>query len=131
MSIELKIKQKHLALEPKIIKAEESKIEKQIEWHRKNASQNPHFNVYPLISQLWKLRRHRKENVAYESRATNLARIYLVGRAYSYAEKKRKEDKEYNFQKYVIPRITAMIKKYGNTDQQKTDDKVIIEWSKL
>jgi len=126
MSIELKIKAKHLALEPGIIRHEEEKLQKQIDWAVKNSRE-----TWQLIGQLWRLRNHRNNEVCNEARATNLARTYLAGKPYSYAEKKRKEDKEFSFQNHVIPRITAMVKKYGKGDQLKADDKTIIEWSKL
>jgi len=40
MSIELKIKSKHLSLEAKVIKFEEAKLKKQIRWHSKVQSPN-------------------------------------------------------------------------------------------
>lgn len=130
MSIELKIKAKHLALEPGIIRHEEEKLQKQIDWHRKNDKDSG-----ALIMQLWQLRNHRKNEVRNESRATNLARVYLAGKPYSFAEKKRKVDNEFTFDHLVIPRIAAMAKKYGPWQQRSTDDKVmqdkIREWSKI
>jgi hypothetical protein len=121
MCIELKIKSKHLALEPKIIKHEEVKIKSQIKY-TKGTDAN-------LIYKLNDLVRHRKFNVRNESRATELARTYLAGKPYTHAEKKRKD--EGSFQYYIVPRIVAMVTKYGKGDQRKIDRKVIEEWSKL
>lgn len=126
MSIELKIKAKHLALEPSIIRCEEKKIKKQIKWARANSK-----DTGALITKLWSLSSHRKREVCNEARATQLARVYLANKPYSSAEKKRKADREYSFQRNIIPRIVAMIKKYGTGDQLKIDDKSIQVWSKI
>ena len=72
---------------------------------------------------------HRRWNVRNESRATALARAYLAGKPYSYVEKKRKDDGM--FQLYIIPRIVAMVTKYGTKEQRSVDRKVIAEWSKV
>ena len=121
MSIELKIKAKHLALEPKIIKCEEEKLKGQIKYTKGTDT-----------SLIWKLNSlvvHRKWNVRNESRATELARTYLAGKPYSYTEKKRKDDMM--FQLYIVPRIVAMVTKYGKGDQRKVDAAIIREWSKI
>ena len=120
MSIELKIKSKHLALEPQVIKHEERKLKGQIKY-TKGTDAN-------LIYKLNELVNHRKWNVRNEARATELARAYLAGKPYDYVEKKRKDDGM--FQMYIIPRIVAMVTKYGKGDQRKIDRKVIQEWSK-
>lgn len=121
MCIELKIKAKHLALEPKIIKHEESKLKGQIKYTKGTD-----------ISLIWKLNslvNHRKWNVRNESRATELARAYLAGKPYSHVEKKRKDN--VMFQLYIIPRIHAMVIRYGKGDQRKIAVDVIKEWSKV
>jgi len=121
MCIELKIKAKHLALEPKIIKHEERKLKGQIKYT--NGTD---------ISLIWKLNSltsHRKWNVRNEARATELARAYLAGKPYSYVEKTRKN--EVMFQLYIVPRIVSMVTKYGKGEQRKIDAAVIKEWSKL
>jgi hypothetical protein len=121
MNIELKIKAKHLALEPSIIKCEENKLKKQIKYTKGTDAK--------LIYKLNELVNHRKWNVRNESRATELARAYLAGKPYTYVEKKRKDDGM--FQLYIVPRIVAMVTKYGTGDQRKIDRKIIQEWSKL
>jgi len=126
MSIELKIKAKHLALEPDVIRHEEYKLKEQIK-HLKGSSDGVDKLNYKLNS----LITHRRGVVCNEARATHLARTYLSGKPYLHAEKKRKEDREFIFQRLVIPRITAMVKKYGHDVGYNVSDKVISEWAKL
>lgn len=121
MCIELKIKAKHLALEPQIIKHEEQKLKGQIKY-TKGTDANLIYKLNDLVN-------HRKWNVRNESRATELARTYLAGKPYSYVEKKRKDDGM--FQLYIVPRIVSMVIKYGKGEQRKIDAKVIREWSDL
>lgn len=123
MSIELKIKAKHLALEPSIIRKEEARLKKQMKYNRGENS------YWDLARKREELSVHRRWNVRNESRATELARAYLAGKPYSYVEKKRNDDGM--FQLYIVPRIVAMVTKYGTGDQRKIDRKVIQEWSKL
>lgn len=123
MCIELKIKAKHLALEPNIIKCEERKLRKQMKYNRDGEA-----SYWDLARKREELSVHRRWNVRNESRATELARAYLAGKPYSYVEKKRKNDGM--FQLYIIPRIVAMVTKYGKGDQRKVDRKIIQEWSK-
>ncbi len=54
MSIELKIKSKHLSLEAKVIKFEEAKLKKQIRWHSKVQSPNKklEWKLNSIISNL-------------------------------------------------------------------------------
>ena len=124
MCIELKIKAKHLALEPSIIKREEDKLRKQMKYNR-----DGDVSYWSLNLKRESLCNHRRWNVRNESRATELARAYLAGKPYSYVEKKRNEDKM--FQLYIVPRIVAMVTRYGTGDQRKIDRKVIQEWSKI
>jgi hypothetical protein len=121
MCIELKIKAKHLALEPSIIRCEERKLKKQIKFTNGTDAN--------LIDKLNSLTCHRRWNVRNESRATELARAYLAGKPYTFVEKKRKDDGM--FQLYIVPRIVAMVSKYGTREQRSVDRKVITEWSKL
>lgn len=127
MSIELKIKAKHLSLEPGIIRTEERKLKARIKYLKKNSL----GETEGLSNKLNSLITHRRTDVRNEARATHLARTYLANKPYAYAEKKRKPENEDTFQRYVIPRITAMIKKYGTDSQRLTEDKAIKEWSKL
>ena len=125
MCIELKIKSKHLALEPAIIKCEEAKLKRRIKHHRSDDKTS-------AITLGWKLDslvRHRKMDVRNESRATHLARTYLAGHPYARAELKRNDD--YFFETYIVPRVVAMVTKYGSKDQRSVDKKTIIEWAKL
>ena len=121
MCIELKIKSKHLALEPQIIKHEERKLKKQI---RSNKG-----DLQSLVSKLDSLVNHRKCNVRFEARATLLARTYLQGKDYKSVEHKRHD--EGTFQYYIVPRIVSMVTKYGKGEQRKITKETIIEWSKL
>ena len=123
MSIELKIKAKHLALEPQIIKREELKLRKQMKYNRGEQS------YWDLDRKREELSVHRRWNVRNELRATELARAYLAGKPYNYVEKKRKDNGV--FQLYIVPRIVAMVTRYGKGDQRKVDASIIREWSKL
>ena len=125
MCIELKIKAKHLALEPAIIKREEAKLKRRIKHHRSDDQTS-------AISLGWKLDslvRHRKMDVRNESRATHLARTFLAGKPYARAELKRNDDDF--FKLYIVPRVVAMVTKYGTGVQRSVDKKAIIDWAKL
>jgi hypothetical protein len=123
MNVELKIKSKHLALEPKIIRIEERKLKKQIKYTR-GTDQS-------LIWKLQSLQQHRRGVVRNESRATELARTFLAGKAYSYVEKKRKPENEHNFQQYILRRVLSMVQKYGTITQRKVEIEDLKLWSKL
>lgn len=123
MCTELKIKAKHLALEPGIIRKEENKLRKQMKYNRGEPG------YFALENKRDSLCNHRRWNVRNESRATGLARAYLAGKAYITVEKKRNED--VMFQMYIVPRIVAMVTKYGKGDQRRIDRTHIKEWSKL
>lgn len=118
MSIELKIKSKHLAHEPAIIRHEEKKILKQIRSGYCN-------DTAAALRKYGSLYNHRKWNVRNESRATELARAYIAGKPYASVEQKRKPENEYKFKSRIIPRVAAMVQKYGTLNQS------IEEWSKL
>jgi hypothetical protein len=120
MSIELKIKAKHLALEPAIIRKEEQKVLKHI---RSGYCNDAVAGYNKYVS----LRNHRVWNVRNEARATNLARAYLAGKHYETVEQKRKPENEYKFQRYIVPRIAAMAMKYGKAS--KVTDQEIIDWT--
>lgn len=122
MCIELKIKSKHLALEPSIIRSEEKKLKKQMKYHRSD-------DAVSSISLEWKLHsltNHRKWNVRNEARATHLARAYIAGKAYASVEKSRND--EGLFRNYIVIRIVAMVQRYG--DRKVTSD-MIREWAKV
>lgn len=126
MCIELKIKAKHLALEPAIIRKEEAKLKKQMKYHRSGDDKS----VFTLARKLDELCVHRRWNVRNEARATHLARAYLAGKPYASVEKLRKENYPMFFM-YIIPRIVAMVTKYGTGEQRKADRNTIHEWYKL
>lgn len=121
MSIELKIKAKHLALEPNIIRCEERKLKGQIKY--------TNGTDQSLIWKLNSLQNHRVCIVRNEARATHLARTFIEGKPYSYAEKKRND--EGLFQLYIVPRILAMVQRYGKGEHRRITVDVIKEWSKL
>lgn len=121
MSIELKIKSKHLALEPAIIRKEERKLLNHIRSGRSN-------DTAAAIRKYESLHNHRKWNVRNEARATELARAYITGKPYLSVEQKRKDENEYKFLVYIVPRIVAMVNKYG---KDSVDNDKIRAWSKL
>lgn len=136
MSIELKIKAKHLALEPSIIKQEERKLKKQIDYYKvyhqitediESATvYKNHRKLYNLNFKRLRLIDHRRWDVRNESRATELARAYIAGKPYSLAEKSRKD--EALFKHTIAPRVHKLVVKYGiystTLDQ-------ILNWSSL
>jgi hypothetical protein len=126
MCIELKIKAKHLALEPSIIRHEEDKLKKQIKYHRSSDA----TSAFTLARKLDELTAHRRWNVRNESRATNLARAYLAGEVYSTHEKRSVANNAMFFM-YIVPRIHAMVTKYGKGDQRKVTREDIWNWSKV
>jgi hypothetical protein len=121
MSVELKIKSKHLALEPAIIRKEEQKLDKQIK-HYKSYHQitkdgdtwsfsKDHPDLYNLCLKRGSLICHRKWNVRNEARATYLARAYLKGVPYKVVEANCKE----KLWSPVMDSLIRMVMKYGNT----------------
>ena len=121
MSVELKIKSKHLALEPAIIRKEEQKIRKQIDWlKQKHQIQDANMfddMFYPYHKKWYSLHHHRKTVVRYEARATHLARAYLAGMPYEKVEKKtRVDDTLYS---NILPRVYSMVAKYQDKPLQK------------
>lgn len=118
MSIELKIKSKHLALEPAIIRHEERKLRKRI---RANRNYQDNKTAEALESKWYSLYTHRKWDVRNEARATHLTRAYLAGKSYKSVEKTC-----YNndlLKNVIVPRIVSMVMKYGPTTYLKTWDR--------
>lgn len=105
MSIELKIKSKHLALEAGVIRFEENKLKSQIKWFC--GKRMPHRHIETKLNQL---NSHRKWNVRNENRATFLARAYISGKPYNTIEKSVKDSTVLNY--YIIPRVFSMVYKY-------------------
>ena len=126
MCIELKIKAKHLALEPQIIRKEEDRLKKQIKYHRSSDA----TSAFTLATKLDELVNHRRWNVRNESRATNLARAFIAGDMYSKHEKRSAANNAMFFM-YIVPRIHAMVTKYGKGDQRKVTREDIWQWSKV
>lgn len=120
MSIELRIKSKHLALEPAIIKHEEEKLKRQIKWLKNNGRDN---EARQLDYKLQSLINHRRIDVANEARATFIARAFLAGKPYSSVERGVKN--KWLFRTKILPRIVAMAKKYG---KWQTTEQDIMEW---
>lgn len=105
MSIELKIKSKHLGLEAKVIKFEEAKLKCQIRWHSERLSPNK-----PLEWKLNSLTSHRKWDVRNENRSTFLARAFIAGVPYKTVEAKCKDEVKRTV--YILPRVLSMVNKY-------------------
>ena len=114
MSVELKIKSKHLAFEPAIIRKEEYKLIDRMrqfrEFHQVDGSEDPEY--YDLEWQHRSLYRHRTWDVTNEARATYLARAFIDGKAYSKTER-RTEKRGPIFTKRILPRVVDMVAKYG------------------
>lgn len=122
-SVELKIKAKHLALEPAIIKKEERELKKMGKYLREKQESDS-----SVMRKLHSLQQHRKEDVRWEARATHLARAYLAGQAYTDVEQKRKQDKEFYFRWKIMKRIVSMVNKYR--DRQTTSEVTIDDIAK-
>lgn len=120
MSIELKVKSKHLSVEARIIRHEENKLKRQIEWKKQNEQDQEAER-----SQWFSLNEHRRWDVRNENRATFLARAYIAGKAYKNVEQKRKEEREYLFYQKILPRVLTLVKKYSNPN---LDLKHITAW---
>lgn len=125
MSLELKIKSKHLTEEAKIIRFEENKLRRQVRYLHEAQRE---VDAYAAFYKWQSLNSHRRQDVRVENRATFLARAYLAGKDYSEVEQKRSPDMEYDFQSRVIPRIVAMINKYGSTA---VDAPTLKKWATL
>lgn len=81
MSIELKIKSKHLSAEAKIIRHEENKLKRQIQWLKEH--QQPHADKSDTLSSI---SGHRRWEVRNENRATFLARAFIADVPYKTLE---------------------------------------------
>ena len=105
MSIKLKIKSKHLALEAGVIRFEEQKLKRQIEWLKTHQKDEATFR-----SEWESLNSHRRFDVRNEARATYLARGYIEGRKYETIENNIKDLGTFN--SYILPRVVSMVIKY-------------------
>jgi hypothetical protein len=113
MSLELKIKSKHLTEEAKIIRFEENKLLRQVRYLHETQRDN---EADKKFAQWSSLNTHRRQDVRVENRATFLARAFIAGKNYFEIEQKRSPEMEYDFQTRVIPRLVSMVNKYGNTN---------------
>ena len=121
MSVELKIKSKHLSEEARIIKFEEKKVFKQYEWAKRQHyahTRNDEFvyNQDPAYRTWESLNRHRRWDVRNENRATFLARAYLAGKDYKTVEHKCND--LVVLRCYIFPRLCEMVNKYGPPAQK-------------
>lgn len=113
MSVELKVKSKHLSEEARIIRFEEHKFQKQVDWLK--ARQQPYENQHATMMSL---KEHRRWDVRNENRATFLARAFLAGKAYKTIEQKCHDPVVLRC--YVFPRICDMVNKYGPANEKLT-----------
>ena len=111
MSVELKVKSKHLSEEARIIRFEERKFRKQVDWLK--SRQQPYESQHDTMMSL---KLHRRWDVRNENRATFLARAYLAGKEYKTVEHKCHD--LVVLRAYVFPRVCDMINKYGPADQK-------------
>jgi len=134
MSIELKIKSKHLALEPAIIRKEEKKLLKRIKnhihHHQINSANLDWLVMYEDYPELYKIHEkyaslysHRSTVVRYEARATHLARAYLKGMPYKVVESKTRDDGLCNA---VSSSLVRMVMKYGTTRYNSDVDRSVV-----
>jgi hypothetical protein len=80
MSVELKVKSKHLSEEARIIRFEERKQLKQFEWAKRKHYATGSNDTYPYWNDIaWRnyynLNSHRRKDVRNENRATFLPRV--------------------------------------------------------
>lgn len=113
MSVELKVKSKHLSEEARIIRFEEHKFRKQVDWLK--GHQQPYEKEHATMMSL---KQHRRWDVRNENRATFLARAYLAGKDYKTVEHKCND--LVVLRCYVFPRVCDMVNKYGPADQKLT-----------
>lgn len=123
MSVELKVKSKHLSVEAQIIRFEERKLKRQAEYLRKRQAVD---KAFAATNKFISLNQHRRWDVRNENRATFLARAYLAGKAYREVEQKRKRENEYTFSWHVTNRAVTMINKYG---KRTIDRQAFLDWA--
>lgn len=121
MSVELKIKSKHLSEEARIIRFEERKLLKQYQWSLNKYKEAGHNDMYPrwddkAFMQYTSISNHRKWDVRNENRATFLARAYLTGKAYKTVEQKCNDVSLLRCS--IFPRLCEMANKYGPPAQK-------------
>ena len=124
MSIELKIKSKHLSEEARIIRFEERKLKKQYRY-KLSRGENLKYVDIPEWNKFWNIQTHRKTVVRNENRATFLARALLEGRRYDSVERSvHNVSKLYH---EIAPRVISMVQKYGNVSTQEANQ-LVRDW---
>jgi hypothetical protein len=94
-----------LALEAGVIRFEEQKLKRQIEWLK------THQQDEAKVCAMWEsLNSHRRFEVRNEARATYLTRAYIEGRKYETVEIERKDNG--TFYSYIMPRVVSMVIRY-------------------
>jgi hypothetical protein len=121
MSIELKIKSKHLGEEARIIRFEERKLLKQHQWSLNQYRAAGNNDIYPrwhdnAYMSYRSLNQHRRWDVRNENRATFLARAYLAGKDYKSVEQKCNDLAVLRC--WIFPRLCEMVNKYGPPAQK-------------
>ena len=96
-------------MEAKIIRHEEHKLKRQIQWAKDNNQ-----DWAAKADQWFSLNEHRRYDVRNENRATFLARAFIAGKSYKSVEAKGELSKEGIFLAKVLPRVLALVKKYDN-----------------
>lgn len=118
VSIELKIKAKHLAAEARIIRAEANKLKARA----KKARDKQRSDVADSLSrQVWNINYHNKTVVSREARATHLARAFIKGTPYKTVENKTVE----RLEDYIVHRIVKMANKYHYPS---VDFETVMKW---
>ncbi len=125
MSVELKVKSKHLSVESQIIRFEERKLRQRVNYYRVRQASNL---ANTTLAKMESLSLHRRWDVRNENRATFLARAFLAGKPYASVERSRRHENEWTFRWAVVPRVVAMVNKYG---KRTIDRDAILEWAKL
>ena len=137
MSVQLKIKSKHLALEPAIIRNEEKKLLKQIKHHKQYHQivagnmwdyYKDHPDLFKLYGKYINLYNHRKYDVRNEARATFLARAYIKGMPYKVVESKTKDG---GLCSAVSSSLVRMVMKYGKARYNSDMDRSVVPFKTI
>jgi hypothetical protein len=111
MTIELKIKAKHLAAEAKIIKHEEHKLKRRIERAKAKS-----LSADKLRAQRLDIADHRRSVLREEARSTHLARACIKGTPYRVVEK-------FSYEAPNLSRVIKLVEKYSSKKKEE-----VLEW---